>query len=62
MLVSLDTLASLVSRDGTRFPDSCFREQGVQHTPSDALASRTDAEAWMRAYGLLMPGHLLSKE
>jgi predicted RNA-binding Zn ribbon-like protein len=40
----------------------CYREQGVQHTPSDALASRAEAEAWMRAHRLLMPGHLLSKE
>jgi predicted RNA-binding Zn ribbon-like protein len=40
----------------------CYREQGVQHTPSDALASRAEAEAWMRAHGLLMPGHLLSQE
>jgi Putative stress-induced transcription regulator len=40
----------------------CYREQGVQRTPSDALASRAEAEAWMRAHDLLMPGHLLSKE
>jgi predicted RNA-binding Zn ribbon-like protein len=40
----------------------CYREQGVQHTPSDALASRAEAEAWMRAHDLLMPGHSLSKE
>jgi predicted RNA-binding Zn ribbon-like protein len=40
----------------------CFREQGVEHTPSDALASRAEAEAWLRVHGLLMPGHLLSKE
>jgi predicted RNA-binding Zn ribbon-like protein len=40
----------------------CYREQGVQHTPSDALGSRAEAEAWMRAHDLLMPGHLLSKE
>jgi predicted RNA-binding Zn ribbon-like protein len=40
----------------------CYREQGIQHAPSDALASRAEAEAWMRAHGLLMPGHLLSKE
>jgi predicted RNA-binding Zn ribbon-like protein len=40
----------------------CFREQGIQHTPADALASRAQAEAWMRAHGLLMPGHSLSKE
>jgi predicted RNA-binding Zn ribbon-like protein len=40
----------------------CFREQGVQHMPFDALASRGEAEAWMRSHGLLMPGHLLSKE
>jgi len=39
-----------------------FREQGVQHTPSDALASRAEAQAWMRAHDLLMPRHLLSKE
>ena len=39
-----------------------FREQGVQHTPSDALASRAEAQAWMRAHDLLMPGRLLSKE
>jgi predicted RNA-binding Zn ribbon-like protein len=39
-----------------------FREQGVQHAPSDALASRAEAQAWMRAHGLLMPAHLLSKE
>ena len=40
----------------------CYREQGVQHTPSDALASLAGAEAWMRAHGLLMPGHWLSNE
>ena len=40
----------------------CFREQGVQHTPADALASRAEAEAWMRAHGLLMPKHSLSNE
>jgi predicted RNA-binding Zn ribbon-like protein len=40
----------------------CYSEHGVQHTPADALASRAEAEAWMRAHGLLMPGHLLSKE
>jgi predicted RNA-binding Zn ribbon-like protein len=40
----------------------CYREQGVQHMPSDALASRTEAEAWMRAHNLLMPRHSLSKE
>ncbi|HZV20961.1 MAG TPA: CGNR zinc finger domain-containing protein [Hyphomicrobiales bacterium] len=39
-----------------------YREQGVQHTPSDALASRAEAEAWMQAHGLLVPGHLLSEE
>jgi predicted RNA-binding Zn ribbon-like protein len=40
----------------------CYREQGVQHTPTDALASRAEAQAWMRAHDLLMPRHLLSKE
>ena len=40
----------------------CYREQGGQHTPTDALASRTEAQAWMRAHDLLMPRHLLSKE
>ena len=39
-----------------------FREQGVQHAPSDALASRAEAQAWMRAHDLLMPRHLLSEE
>jgi predicted RNA-binding Zn ribbon-like protein len=39
-----------------------YREQGVQHTPSDALASRADAQTWMRAHNLLMSRHLLSKE
>jgi predicted RNA-binding Zn ribbon-like protein len=39
-----------------------FREQGVQHAPSDALASRAEAQAWMRAHDMLMPRHLLSKE
>lgn len=40
----------------------CYREQGVQHTPSDALASRAEAQAWMRAHDLLAPRHFLSKE
>jgi len=40
----------------------CYREQGVQHTPSDALASRAEAQAWMRAHDLLRPYHLLSKD
>jgi predicted RNA-binding Zn ribbon-like protein len=39
-----------------------YREQGVHHTPSDALASRAEAQAWMRAHDLLMPRHSLSKE
>jgi predicted RNA-binding Zn ribbon-like protein len=39
-----------------------FREQGVQHAPSDALASRAEAQAWMRAHDMLMPRHLLSEE
>jgi predicted RNA-binding Zn ribbon-like protein len=39
-----------------------FREQGFQHTPADALASRAEAEAWMRSHCLLMPEHSLSKE
>jgi predicted RNA-binding Zn ribbon-like protein len=40
----------------------CYRGRGVQHTPSDALASRAEAQAWMRAHDLLMPRHLLGKE
>lgn len=40
----------------------CYREQGVQHAPSDTLASRAEAQAWMRAHSLLLPRHLLSKE
>lgn len=40
----------------------CYREHGVQHTPTDALASRAEAQAWMRAHDLLMPRHLLSKD
>jgi predicted RNA-binding Zn ribbon-like protein len=40
----------------------CYRERGVQHTPSDALASRAEAQVWLRAHDLLMPRHLLSKE
>jgi predicted RNA-binding Zn ribbon-like protein len=40
----------------------CYRGRGVQHTPSDALASRAEAQAWMRAHDLLMPRHLLSKD
>jgi predicted RNA-binding Zn ribbon-like protein len=40
----------------------CYREQGVQHAPSDALASRAEAQAWMRAHDLLAPRHLLSKD
>jgi predicted RNA-binding Zn ribbon-like protein len=40
----------------------CFRAQGVQHTPADALALRAEAEPWMRAHGLLMPKHSLSNE
>ena len=40
----------------------CYREQGVQHTPTDALASRAEAQTWMRAHDLLMPRHLLSKD
>lgn len=39
-----------------------FRVRGVRHTPSDALASRAEAQAWMRAHGLLMPRRLLSEE
>jgi predicted RNA-binding Zn ribbon-like protein len=39
----------------------CYREQGVQHTPSDALASRAEAQAWMRAHDLLAPRHSLSE-
>lgn len=40
----------------------CYREQGVQHTPSDALASRAEAQSWMRAHDLLAPRHFLSKD
>jgi predicted RNA-binding Zn ribbon-like protein len=40
----------------------CYRERGVQHMPSDALASRAGAQTWMRAHDLLMRGHSLSKE
>lgn len=39
-----------------------FRAQGVRHTPSDALGSRAEAQAWMRAHDLLLPRGLLSKE
>jgi len=39
-----------------------YREQGVQHTPSDAFASRAEAQAWMRAHDLLMPRRSLSNE
>jgi predicted RNA-binding Zn ribbon-like protein len=38
-----------------------FREQGAQHTPLDALASRAEAQAWMRAHDLLVPRHVLSE-
>jgi predicted RNA-binding Zn ribbon-like protein len=40
----------------------CYREQGVQHAPSDALASRAEAQTWMRAHDLLAPRHVLSKD
>ena len=40
----------------------CYRGQGVQHTPSDALASRAETQVWLRAHDLLLPGHLLSEE
>ena len=39
-----------------------FRVHGVQRTPSDALASRAEAQAWMRAHDLLMPRHSLSED
>jgi predicted RNA-binding Zn ribbon-like protein len=39
-----------------------YREQGIQHMPSDALASRAEAQAWMRAHDLLMAGRPLGKE
>ena len=39
-----------------------YREQAVRHTPSDALASRAEAQVWMRAHDLLMPRHLLCQE
>jgi predicted RNA-binding Zn ribbon-like protein len=40
----------------------CYREQGARHTPSDALASRAEAQAWMRAHDLLAPRHFLSRD
>src|SRR4051812_7120338 len=40
----------------------CYREQGAQHTPADALASRAEAQAWMRAHDLLMRRHVLGNE
>ncbi len=39
-----------------------FRVRGIQRAPSDALASRAEAQAWMRAHDLLMPRHSLSEE